>query len=372
MAGENAPFAADPRQSRGRKYLEETHPFRNPFQRDRDRIVHSQAFRHLEAKTQVLLSENGGRYRTRLTHTIEVAAIARTIARALGANEDLTETVALAHDLGHPAFGHNGERTLDRLLKPFKLGFNHNEQALRIVDQLECKYPGYPGLNLCWETRSSLVKHRTAVVLKFDGERLAPNPLIEGQIADVADDLTYLSHDLDDGLHNNLIREEQLNGLVLWDEAREAALAAGLTSDSPAYLPNIIRWFIDRAVADVVKHSKSLLNQFQPADSLAIQEAPQRLVAMSPLFKEEALSLKRFLFKNMYFHPTVEKLNERGARYLNVLFKYYRKHPHNMPKFFADRLAIDPTERVIADYLGSQTDPAIITLVGKIDPHALD
>src|SRR6266478_5195144 len=244
-----APYAMRSRDSRGRRHPEPEHPLRMAFQRDRDRIIHSTAFRRLEYKTQVFVNHEGDYYRTRLTHTIEAAQVTRTLARALGLNEDLAEAVALAHDLGHTPFGHAGERTLDRLMKPHG-GFDHNSQSLRIVDVLEDRYPNFPGLNLSWEVREGIVKHSTRYdrpqVAEFDADKA---PTLEAQIVDYADEIAYNAHDIDDGLKSEMLRHEDLDGATIWREHHDAARRACAHADVQIVRYQTTRRIIDTFVA---------------------------------------------------------------------------------------------------------------------------
>ena len=350
-----ANYAKHSDQSEGRLHPESSHLLRNEFQRDRDRIIHTRAFRRLESKTQVFLNGTGGRCRTRLTHTIEVAAIARTIARALHANEDLTETVALAHDLGHPPFGHTGEHVLDDMMADHG-GFDHNCHCLRVVDLLEIKYPHYSGLNLTWETRSALVKHRAGKENLLDG-RLLPDQLsIEGQIADVADDLTYLAHDLDDGLDCHLFHFEDLEDVTLWQMAVERAKKADCHPNQRAFVPFTIRCFIDMMVADVVKSSRLRIEQLRPSCCADIEAADKPVVALSdemnPMFKQ----LKDFLYQNMYWNPIVENVNKMASDRLQKLFRNYVKYPEMLGTRTCELVDLYGLYPAVCDYVASMTD----------------
>jgi dGTPase len=352
--GPYAQFSAD---SRGRKYREAPPEWRTEYQRDRDRVIHSRAFRRLEYKTQVFLNGTGDHLRTRLTHTIEVAAITRNITRALKLNEDLAETIALAHDLGHSPFGHKGETVLNRLMKRHG-GFEHNRHSLRIVEELEQKYPRFPGLNLSWEVREGLVKHYTAY--DHPGKRRgfnAKSSSLEAQIANLADEITYYSHDLDDGLDSGLLDEKQLNrGVRIWRQAaRKVAREYGaLPDESRRYF--IVRCIIDMQVKDVVvtTERKIAASGVQTADEVRLQARP--LVAYSLERRELNRELREYLYKNLYYNPVVHGPNLRAVRLLEDLFKYYRQHVDQLGEHVRKRLRVIGRERAICDYLAGMTD----------------
>jgi dGTPase len=313
-----APYAQFSADTRGRKYKEAPPEWRTHYQRDRDRVIHSRAFRRLEYKTQVFLNGSGDHLRTRLTHTIEVAAISRNIARALRLNEDLCETIALAHDLGHSPFGHKGETALSRLMKDHG-GFEHNRQSLRIVEKLENKYPAYPGLNLSWEVREGLVKHYTAY--DHPGKRKgfdAKSSSLEAQVANLADEITYYSHDLDDGLDSGLLNEKKLRKNVeLWRiAARAVEKQFGPLADDECRRYFTIRCLIDMQVKDVVGTSEKLIAsaEVQSADEVRLQ--PRALVRYSPKRRDQNLQLRDYLYKNLYFNPEVHQPNMRAVRML--------------------------------------------------------
>src|ERR1051325_10795221 len=299
-----APYAQLSAESRGRKYPEDPPEWRTQFQRDRDRVIHSRAFRRLEYKTQVFLNGTGDHLRTRLTHTIEVAGISRNIARALKLNEDLAETIALAHDLGHSPFGHKGEMVLAALMKRHG-GFEHNRHSLRIVEELEQKYPDFPGLNLSWEVREGLAKHFTS----FDRPGAqksftAKNSSLEAQVANLADEITYYSHDLDDGLDSSLLSERQLTRDVgIW------ALAARFVKKEHGALADecrryfTIRTIIDLQVKDVVENSERLIDAAGVRSADDVRLFPKRLIQYSPERREQNVALRKYLYKNLYFNP---------------------------------------------------------------------
>lgn len=351
-----APYAVHVSDIRGRRHPEPTHPFRTPFQRDRDRILHSRAFRHLEYKTQVFLSGSGDDLRNRLTHTIEVAGIARTLARTLGANEDLTETIALAHDLGHAPFGHAGERALHNLMKEHG-GFDHNLHALRIVDVLEIKYPDFDGLNLTWEVRSGLLKHRSdAAAATLDGEPLPPGLSIEAQIADLADDLAYYGHDVDDGLESGILTEESLAGVAIWNVAVDEAKSLGLSPGTPRFRSYSVRALINAMVGDAIRTSGEAVRAANPPSSSFIQENDLRLVRFSPEYEEMTRQLRAFLFENLYFSQEVGKLNKLSADRLEFLFQRFLERPDLLPQEYAARAERDGLHRSVADWIAGMTD----------------
>ena len=351
-----APYAVKNSESQGRVYPEEQHPFRTDFQRDRDRILHSKAFRRLEHKTQVFLSGSGDHMRTRLTHTIEVAAISRTMARSLYLNEDLAETISLAHDLGHTPFGHAGERALNKIMASHG-GFDHNLQALRIVDHLEIKYPSYDGINLTWEVRAGLVKHREAGKTKLNGKILPLHQSLEAQIADLADDLTYYGHDLDDGFDSGLISSEMLKGMAVWERAVERVKETGLAeTGAERFESYAIRCLIDNMVRDAICYSDKLLTEQNPANSGIVRELDRKLISFSPEYEKETLELRDFLYKNLYFHPKLERLNGMSLSRMSALFEAYTRTPEEMGNSAIKRIETDGLYRAAADYIAGMTD----------------
>ena len=352
-----APFAQFSADTRGREHPEEPHQWRTHYQRDRDRVIHSRAFRRLEYKTQVFLNGSGDHLRTRLTHTMEVAAISRNIARALGLNEDLAEAIALAHDLGHSPFGHKGEHALNELMADHG-GFEHNRQSLRIVEQLEQKYPGHNGLNLTWETREGLVKHFTAYDHPSKREGFdAKSSTLEAQIANLADEITYYSHDLDDGLDAGLLSEEELKQNVkLWHDA-DAAIRAEhgeLADECRRYY--IIRCLIDSQVHDVVETSGELISKsgVLSVDEVRLQDNP--LIQYSSERRETNLELREYLYENLYYNPKVHEPNQRGVKLLEALFVYFLKHPDAIGSQSRTRIEAKGLHRAICDYLAGMTD----------------
>jgi dGTPase len=352
-----APWAQFSSETRGREYEEDPPEWRTHYQRDRDRVIHSRAFRRLEYKTQVFLNGTGDHLRTRLTHTMEVAAISRNIARALRINEDLTETISLAHDLGHSPFGHKGETALDRLMKKHG-GFEHNRQSLRVVELIEQKYPSFSGLNLTWEVREGLVKHFTSYdhPARRKGFQ-AKSPSLEAQVANLADEITYYSHDLDDGLSAGLFAEKNLERDVeVWAEAARAVRKeyGALPDECRRYF--IIRCIIDREVKDVVYTTEDRIAAagVKSADDVRLQSKP--LVQYSPRRKKLNLELRDYLYDNLYFNPEVHEPNRRAVKLLEELFAYYLQHHDAIGEISQRRAKTDGWHRAICDYLAGMTD----------------
>lgn len=352
-----APYAQLSGDTRGRKYAEVPPLWRTQFQRDRDRVIHSRAFRRLEYKTQVFLNGTGDHLRTRLTHTIEVAAISRNIASALRLNTDLAETIALAHDLGHSPFGHKGETVLARLMKGHG-GFEHNTHSLRIVEELEEKYPGFPGLNLSWEVREGLAKHQTAY--DHPGRRQgfdAKNSSLEAQIANLADEITYYSHDLDDGLDSGLLSEDHLTRNVrVWAQAaRRVRREHGqLAQECRRYFT--IRTIIDYQIHDVVECSENLIESSGVRSADDVRRRRKPLIQYSSNRRHLNLELRNYLYKNLYFNPVVHQPNLRATRVLAQLFHYYLKHPKEIGDSSRKRLKKIGLHRAVCDYLAGMTD----------------
>lgn len=352
-----APYAQFSADTRGRVHAEEPPVWRTQYQRDRDRVIHSRAFRRLEYKTQVFLNGTGDHLRTRLTHTMEVAAISRNIARALRLNEDLAETIALAHDLGHSPFGHKGEEVLDRLMKDHG-GFEHNRQSLRVVEELEQKYPLFPGLNLSWEVREGLAKHETGFDAPPGGASFEHNqPSLEAQIANLADEITYYSHDLDDGLDAGLLDEKRLQS-----EVRVWSAAAKQVKDRFGDLPDesrryyTIRQIIDGQVTNVVQTAEELIRaaKVRSADEVRAQAKP--LVRYGPEQRKQNLELRKYLYKNLYYNPAVAEPNNRATRMLGEVFNYLATHPEEVGTQARKRARRDGWERAVCDYIASMTD----------------
>ncbi len=350
-----APYATLSRNSKGRQHHEGEPGYRTRFQRDRDRVVHSAAFRRLEYKTQVFVNDSGDYYRTRLTHTLEVAQIGRTLARALAVNEDLVEVICLAHDLGHPPFGHAGEDSLNQLMEDYG-GFNHNHQSYRVVTELERRYPKWQGLNLTYETLEGIAKHETAYDLSsvagFD-ETLHGS--LEAQIANIADELAYNAHDLDDGILSGLIVPEQLKKLEIWRELVERLnWRDGVMDEVTRH--RFIREQIGMQVDDVLQESIKRIQALNPQSCAEVQQHHQLLVAHSDKMREYNHALKHFLRENMYFHYRVIRMAKRAEWFVNALFTSYVSEPRQLPTDLQKQLPDLPVHRIVADYIASLTD----------------
>ncbi|MBI4551339.1 MAG: deoxyguanosinetriphosphate triphosphohydrolase [Candidatus Latescibacteria bacterium] len=351
-----APYAVRSRESRGRRYPEEEDQFRTPFQRDRDRVVHSKAFRRLEYKTQVFVFHEGDHYRTRLTHTMELAGISQTIARSVGVNEDLTVTIGLAHDLGHPPFGHAGERVLHELMAEFG-GFEHNKQSLRIIDHLEWRYPDFPGLNLTWETREGIVKHSTPYDIPDTGDfETGTRASGEAQIANVADEIAYNSHDLDDVLTAGFVELDDLKQLDIWDDAIQKAARKAAHLDETRRKYQIIRALINQQITDVIHTTHANLIQSHANSAEDVRNLPENVVAYSESMMRKNQQLREFLRTHFYEHFRVARMARKARRFIVDLFEEYRTDPRQLPPSAQRHLETEPLERVICDYIAGMTD----------------
>ncbi len=350
-----APWGMRSAESRGRRHPEPEHALRTCFQRDRDRIVHSSSFRRLEYKTQVFVNHEGDNYRTRLTHSLEGAQIGRTVARAMGLNEELTECLVLGHDLGHTPFGHSGERVMNELMRDHG-GFEHNRQTLRILEVLERRYPRFPGLNLTWEVREGIIKHRA------DSDAAAPEeyapgeaPTLEAQLVDHVDEIAYNNHDVDDGLTSGMFAVSEIREVALFREAHDDALARGLDDDRVAR-HHVVRWIIDRCVNDLIQTSLANLESVGVRSVGEVRRAGRRLVAYSPEMAARVRELKDFLFRNMYRHYRVVRMGDKAGRILRNLFESYVAEPRQLPPHFQGQLERDGVHRVVCDYIAGMTD----------------
>ncbi|MBI4323568.1 MAG: deoxyguanosinetriphosphate triphosphohydrolase [Candidatus Omnitrophica bacterium] len=353
-----APYAMQSAHTRGRQQPEPEDGFRTVYRRDRDRIIHSTAFRRLEYKTQVFVNHEGDYYRTRLTHTLEVAQIAVSIARVLRLNEDLVEVIALAHDIGHPPFGHAGEDALRSLMKDHG-GFDHNLQGLRIVDLLEERYPNFPGLNLTWEVRESINKHRAPYEQPGLPVALDPNAsaLLEAQIADIADEIAYDNHDLDDGLTSGLIKEEDLRGLALWDAARQAIEVRAPQTNPEIRKYQIIRELINRQITDLVQDSLRRLAAHRVQSVEDVRACRERLIGCSEPMQQMRKPLKAFLWTRLYHHYRVVRMADKATRFITELFELYLKKPEQLPNTTRSRVERgEEPSRVVCDYIAGMTD----------------
>jgi len=350
-----APYGVRSKNSKGRAYLDDEPEYRTAFQRDRDRIIHTTAFRRLEYKTQVFINFEGDYFRTRLTHTLEVAQIGRTLARALGANEDLVETICLAHDLGHSPFGHSGEVALSRLMKDYG-GFDHNKQSLRIVTELEQRYPEFPGLNLTWEVREGMVKHESEYDIS-DARDFDPGLRgnLETQICNVADEMAYTTHDLDDGLRSSMITPQMLDGIALWEILRETFKWAGPTLDD-LERHRMIRQLVGMMVTDMIEATDKRLKESGAKSPLDLQKMKTNVIGYSEDVQRRNRELKDFLYKNMYSHYRVVRMAVKAERVISDLFNAYKAEPAILPdtaQKFIDKRGL---ERTICDYIAGMTD----------------
>jgi dGTPase len=368
-----APHAAHSAASRGRRHAEEEHRFRSRYQRDRDRIVHSTAFRRMEYKTQVFVNHEGDHYRTRLTHTMEVAQISRTIARALALNEDLVEALALAHDLGHTPFGHTGERVLDELLRGRGdgRGFEHNAHGLRVVDVLERRYPQFDGLNLSYEVREGFAFHCTtydkpaapgagggsprpknaAMAAEFDH-----SPSLEVQVVSAADEIAYDNHDLDDGLESGLLEVRDLEGLELWRRAAEALDAQGLKLEGKMRRAGIVRYLINLEVQDLLAETNRRIAEMGLDSTDAVRAAPELAVGFSAGLAPGKREMEDFLMERLYRHWRVERMSNKARLFIESLFGEFASHPELLPPGDQVRVERDGAPRVAADYIAGMTD----------------
>ncbi len=362
-----APYAARPETSRGRRCSEAPPLYRSEYQRDRDRIVHSAAFRRLEYKTQVFVNHEGDMFRTRLTHSIEVAQIGRSIARVLYLNEDLTEAISLAHDLGHTPFGHAGQDALNHCMSAFD-GFEHNLQSLRVVDKLEERYAEFPGLNLTFETREGILKHcslRKAAELGDIGERFInkQQPGLEAQLANLADEIAYNNHDIDDGLRAALIDMEQLQRVSLFREQYDIVKTAYPDLAERRIVHEVVRRMINRQVVDLVETSQKQLVGAQLADSDAVRRLSQPLIGFSLAMQAQNLELKQFLRKNLYQHYRVRRMTSKAGRVIAGLFEAFMSDPYLLPpeslhhvQVFEQSKGDMGRARAVADYIAGMTD----------------
>lgn len=353
---ELAPFAMKSKDSRGRKYQEEEHRYRSVYQRDRDRIIHSTAFRRLEYKTQVFVNHEGDYYRTRLTHTIEVSQIARSIARALNLNEDLAEAIALAHDLGHTPFGHSGEDALRKLMGGHG-GFEHNLHGLRVVDILEQKYPDFPGLNLSWELKESIVKHNlrpgNSIAAEYNANE---RPLLETQIVDKADSIAYDNHDLDDSLKAGIISDNDLQSIELWHETQKLVKQKYIICDHGILIAQTIKTLIDLEVTDLLENTLSLIKREGIKTVKEVREYPGLIATFSHTLAEQKKNLQEFLYKNVYQHYRVARMSDKAKRFLEELFMAFIKNPKQLPIEYQKWVEETGLYQGVCDYIAGMTD----------------
>lgn len=354
-----APFAQKSGDSRGRKFSEPRHAYRTDFQRDRARIIHARAFRRLEYKTQVFLNGTGDHLRTRLTHTIEVASISRTIARALSLNEDLAEAIALAHDLGHPPLGHSGEEMLNECMQGHG-GFEHNQQSLRVVELLEAVYPGFAGLNLTFEVREGIQKHQAFYDPPEPGAQGYRCPSLEAQIANLADEITYYSHDLDDAVDFEILSSDQLEEVSVWRASHAAVSARDPDAREPELHQHIIRNIIDVQVRGVITSSADAIERagVKTADEVRRQERP--LICYSAELLKANRELRRFLYQNVYYHPRVAEVNHHACEMLRAVFDAYVLSPELLGDGATKRIEAEGLHRTVCDYIAGMTDRYLI------------
>jgi dGTPase len=352
-----APYATKSKETSGRMHDEKEHEYRSAYQRDKDRIVYSTAFRRLEYKTQVFVNHEGDHYRTRLTHTLEVTQIAKTIARALRLNIELVEAIALAHDLGHTPFGHSGEDALKELMSEHG-GFDHNSQGLRVVDILEDIYPDFHGLNLTFEVREGIIKHSTP----FDKPRpyipfeAKGSPSLEVQVVDVADEIAYDNHDLDDGLTSGLIQEDVLNDIALWSNISKNIRQQYPKIEKKIRKSQIIRTLIDMHVTDLIKHTEKTIKRYKIKTPKDVREFPERIVKFSAEMDQLRKPLREFLAKNLYRNYRVVRMSKKAYRFIKDLFDVYVENPEQLPSSQAARFEKDDKHRIVCDYIAGMTD----------------
>jgi dGTPase len=370
-----ASYAVRVEESRGRRYPEPPHPYRNAFQRDRDRIIHSRAFRRLEAKTQVFTRRYSDHFRNRLTHTIEVAQISRTIAAQLGLNVDLVEALALAHDIGHPPFGHAGEKALDSVMRQHGLFFDHNLHALRIVEDFELRYAAFRGLNLTFEVREGIIKHsRDYEATQFpelSEYLLDQRPPLEAQLIDATDELAYDTADLDDGFEARLLKLERIekNVPVFAAFLREVEK---IYPDAPPKLQfnEVLRRILDRWVTDLIENTRKQVEAIKAANGVAsrvgtaitsedVRKYPGRLVGLSPEVEQERHQTKEFLYQNLYYSPALQPEKEDAERIITELFGLWMKQPEKLPASYREKAESEPRARVVCDYIAGMTDTYI-------------
>lgn len=350
-----ATYGVRSKDSKGRKFPEEQAEYRTCFQRDRDRVLHTTAFRRLEYKTQVFINYEGDYYRTRLTHTLEVAQIGRSLARALGANEDLVETICLAHDIGHPPFGHSGEHALSKLMRDHG-GFEHNRQSFRIVTELEHRYPNFPGLNLTYEVLEGMIKHETeydkADVRDFNPELRGQ---LEAQIANISDELAYSAHDLDDGLRSGMLTPAMLEGIELW-EIVTASLGCDRCTLNDLWRHRIIRRLIGMEVSDMIASTDQRIKDSGIHSVDELQRLTYNVAGFSEEIHRRNRQLKDFLYANLYRHPRVIRMAVKAERTITELFNAYLSEPTMLPRHIQEQIEERGLERTVCDYIAGMTD----------------
>lgn len=364
-----APFGMCSRESRGRAFDEDEHAYRTAYQRDRDRVIHTTAFRRLEYKTQVFLITEGDYYRTRLTHTVEVAQIGRTVARALRLNEDLTEAICLAHDLGHSPFGHSGEAALDELMADYG-GFDHNYQSFRIVEKIENRFPDFRGLNLTWEVREGILKHETEYD-QSDASDFEPElrPTLEAQVVNFADEIAYTTADLDDGLRSGLLVPEQLAGIEFWELVTDELGIDPYTAFTDMDRHRIIRRLVGKEVTDLIQATAGQLAEHNIQSLEDIRHSTHSLVIQSEAVRRMNRQLKDFLYENLYRHWRVVRMEHKARRFISELFEAYVSTPKILPTNVQKQIERRGAYRTVCDYIAGMTDRFALQEYNKLfDP----
>ena len=365
-----APYASFAGDSRGRVHPEDESKYRTAYQKDRDRVIHTSAFRRLEYKTQVFVNYEDDYYRTRLTHTLEVVQVGKSISRALGLNEDLTETIALAHDLGHPPFGHAGERTLNRLAKEVG-GFDHNKQSLRVVTELEQRYPSFPGLNLTWETLEGIMKHETEYDVPDTDWEPEKQPGLEAQVVNIADELAYNAHDLDDGLRSGHLKPQQIIEIpIIGELMNKLDMEPGSFTNETRYI--LIRELLGNIIEDAIFHTNSCLEDLDIKSIEDVRNAENKIINSSPEMRERLSELKQFLYQNFYFHYRLIRMTKKADHILERIFDAYTESPNMLPPEVRAAIEKRSAIRAVTDYLASMTDRFASDEYERLfDPHAL-
>lgn len=370
-----ASYAMHSKDSKGRKFKEAEHEYRTIYQRDRDRIVHCEAFRKLEYKTQVFVIFEGDYYRTRLTHTLEVAQIARTMGRNLRLNEDLIEAIALAHDLGHAPFGHAGEEALQELMKEFGGNFNHNLHGYRIVTELEKRYSDFNGLNLTYEVKEGIVKHKTVFDIPDKVAEFKTNeqPTLEAQVVDIADEIAYYNHDLDDGMTADIIRNEDLKKVPLWKEAYNKIEKEYTQADKDMLKYHLIRELINQQVDDLLRESFKKIRELGIKSSTEVRKIKERVISFSSAMHDERKKVRDFLMKNLYQNTRVARMTSKAKRFIRELFNAYKENPKQLPPVVFERLQKKIKKekyQIICDYIAGMTDRFVLDEHKKLfDPY---
>jgi dGTPase len=360
-----ADYAVRVERTRGRRYPETPHPYRNDYQRDRDRIIHARAFRRLENKTQVFTDRNSDHFRNRLTHTIEVAQISRTIAEQLQLNVDLTETLALVHDIGHPPFGHAGEKALDESMKRHGLFFDHNLHALRIVDDFEMRYAAFRGLNLTFEVREGIIKHSR----DYSPEKypqlaeylLEQRPPLEAQLIDLTDEIAYNTADLDDGFEAGILTVQQIrDGVPAFERAYREAEAKYPQAIEKLKFNEALKRFFNRLVTDLIENTRARIEAAGVTSLEEVRRRPERLAAFSGLMDKERRQAKEFLYANLYYSPELKDDKVRAEEMVAELFNFWMQHPEDLPQSYQSKAESEPLARIVCDYIAGMTDNFII------------